>query len=139
MNRESFFLILLIGSLVAFIPLLEPAQEVTVVPNIKSSILFDVHTPSIEITTTAELEIVVNITLLDVSEETSILVEEYHITSSKEIPTDKIGLYLIEILASELAIVEIKGTGVYTPSIVVTVLLALINLYYFTRKVREME
>ena len=140
MNRESFFLILLIGSLVSFMPLLEPAQEVTVIPDIKSSILFDVHTPSIKITTTAKQTIVVNITLLDVSEETSkIVAENVPITSSKEITTNKIGLYLVEILASELAIVEIKGSGVFSPSIVLTVLLGLINLYYFTRKVREIE
>ncbi|MHA2402815.1 MAG: hypothetical protein ACXADH_07480 [Candidatus Kariarchaeaceae archaeon] len=140
MKRESLFLILLIGSLVAFIPLLEPAQSVTVIPDIKSSVLFDVHTPSIKITTTAELQIIVNVTLLDVSDETSTIVaENVPITSSKKITTDTIGLYFIEILASELAIVKIKGTGFYTPSIILTVLLGLINLYYFTRKVREME
>ncbi|MHA2172429.1 MAG: hypothetical protein ACXAB7_21370, partial [Candidatus Kariarchaeaceae archaeon] len=128
MKRESFFLILLIGSLVAFIPLLEPAQSVTVIPDIKSSVLFDVHTPSIKITTTAESQIVVNVTLLDVSDETSTIVaEKVPITSSKKITTDTIGLYFIEILASELAIVKIKGTGFYTPSIILTVLLGLIN------------
>ena len=86
------------------------------------------------------MSIVVNVTLLDVSEETSkIVAEQVSITSSKKINTDKIGLYLIEILASELAIVEIKGSGVFTPNIVLTVILGLINLYYLTRKVREMD
>ena len=133
-KQENLFLVLLFASLLFFVPLLEPPQEISVLPG-SNSVVYDVHTPKIKLSTTSTSQMVVNVTFLEVKDETStIIYTQIEFTKSTTIETDKAGLYLLEILATEPTIVKMQGSGIHRVSIVIVSIIGIINLYNLSKK-----
>ena len=140
MKRETLFFVCFVTSIITIVPLLEPAHEFTVKPNIEGSVVYNVHTPSIKIIASVNSLIKINVTFLNLNKESSSpILSQHEFKSTVTVDTDQPGYYLIEILSSEISKVKIEGSGIYFVNIVLIIALGLINIYYVYKKTTKIQ
>ena len=132
MDLITLFRILLISSLLMLTPVFETEKKITIIQDTTKSIIINVHTPKLRITSDNLAFIFFNITYMNPLSNTNSTTEELF-QSSTEVKTSTPGTYLIDILAPEITNIAIKGAGVYSLSIILILVLSAVNAAFFIR------
>ena len=127
--------ILLLISLLLLTPLVQNEKNVTLIGDVKKSIIIRINSPEIKISSDNSETIQLNVTYLDESSQQTKLVTPsiFAFISSKNIPTDTPGQYLLEFLSPKLSEITIDGQGLYLSSIVIVFGMVILNTIILTK------
>lgn len=138
MKGEKFLVILLISSLIFITPSIHAAEKVTVVPDTVKQTVLQIQTPELILTTDIPAVVEYNISYIDLTTNTSVLVvQDANFLAETKISINKPGMYLIELYSSQLGVVQIKQLGIYPLLLVFIIPLLIVNiiiLYQYVRK-----
>jgi hypothetical protein len=117
------------------LPPLENNYSTTLFPDTPKSMIINVHTPEIKLSSDKLTTIELNVSYMDPIDNTkkTITQEHFQFTSSKTIETDDPGTYLLEFYSEVIVEVTIEGEGIYTYTIVVILSLLILDAVLISR------
>jgi hypothetical protein len=121
-------------------PSFENGHTITVFQDTPKSIIINVHTPVIKVSSDKSTSIELNVSYLDILDfNVDVLTQEiFYFTSSTDIDTGTPGFYLLEFLSPEITEITIKGKGIYIGSLIVMIFLLGLNAALITRDYYKM-
>ncbi len=129
MKKDTFILLLLIFSVGLLVPLSVQKQTVNVNSNQEISVVYNLHSPTLQLTADKITNIAINISLIDDSgNEAKEILNQGTLQNKLEIDDLDPGLYQISFFSLDIVRVDIQGKGLYLSSMVIIGVLVLISL-----------
>lgn len=129
MKKDTFIILLLIFSVSLLVPLAAEKQTVNVNSNQEISVVYNLHNPTLQLTTDKTTNIVIDISLIDESGNEVKKIPSQDVLENKlELDDLDPGLYEITFFSLDIVRVEIQGKGLYLSSMIIIGVLLLGNL-----------
>ncbi len=135
MRYKNIVLVLFIISIITFLPGFKPSQTYSLVPSTPRSIIFDVTSPTLELTLSQNSGVSINLSYYFGGNVVQIK-QNLNFTNSLVLDNLSPGLYYLQILSSNLNEITIGNSGIYIAQIGVFVFLGLLNLYVFNKELK---
>ncbi|OLS29052.1 MAG: hypothetical protein HeimC2_02470 [Candidatus Heimdallarchaeota archaeon LC_2] len=137
MQKITFFNILLISSLLLLFPLIQPNEEISILPDTPLIFQKNIITPKISLELKENHPIFMNISKFDINQNsTALIYDNFEFSGKRTIEFDSSGIYIFKISSSSINTLIIIAESIYPTSIILIIIIGSINviLFYFNMK-----
>ena len=139
MKVRGILLILLVASATTILfPIIEQDQIISMEPEKIQTIVINISQPTLKLSTAIETEIVLNVTQT-LKSNNNVDIFDGTFTGEMELSDLSPGFYIINMLSHDLGILEISGSGLYIPSLIIFFVLVIFNIYLLYAKLNELS